>query len=345
MNSSPFVSPRDPGGVYIIAEAGLNHNGSLDLARRMVEVAARAGADAVKFQKRTVEILAIGAVLDAPDPRFPEFGATYRQIREHIEFGLDEYRAIRDHCREHEIEFLCTAFDIPAVAFLEELGLERYKLASHSLGNLPLLEHLAALGKPVILSTGMAEWDEIDRAVGIFAARGCPLALMHCVSIYPTPVEQCNLAMIHRLRERYGLPVGYSGHELGVLPTLAAAAMGACMVERHFTLDRTLIGFDHKISLEPDELATMVRDIRAIGVMRGSGEKFVSEAERVTRHKYHVSMVSVRSLSRGEMLTAADIVYRNPGTGIPPKEAGNYLGRFVQVDVPADIVLTPEMFQ
>ncbi|MBF0212869.1 MAG: N-acetylneuraminate synthase family protein [Magnetococcales bacterium] len=331
--------------VYVIAEAGLNHNGSLDLAKRMIDVAADAGADAVKFQKRTVDILAIGSVLDALDDRFPEFGATYRQIRAHIEFDLPAYRILQEQCRQRDIEFLCTAFDIPAVAFLEQLGLTRYKLASHSLGNLPLLEHLAKLGKPTILSTGMAEWDEIDRAVALFTRHDTELSLMHCVSVYPTPPELCNLAMIDQLRRRYSLPVGYSGHEIGTLPTLAATAMGARLVERHFTLDRTLPGFDHKISLEPDELAAMIRDIRAIETMRGTGEKFVSDRERVTRHKYHVSMVSSRALTQGETLHEADVVYRNPGTGIPPKEAGAYLGRRLIRDVPADVLLTPDMFQ
>ncbi|MBF0260955.1 MAG: N-acetylneuraminate synthase family protein [Magnetococcales bacterium] len=330
--------------VEVIAEAGLNHNGSLDLALRMIDAAADAGADVIKFQKRTVGILAIGAVLDAPDSRFPEFGTTYRQIREHIEFDFSAYQTIRDHCQQRGIEFLCTAFDIPAVHFLEELGVARYKLASHSLGNLPLLEHLAELGKPVILSTGMAEWEEIDRAVEIFTRRRAPLSLMHCVSVYPTPPELCNLTMIDQLRDRYGVSVGFSGHEIGYLPSLAATAMGARMVERHFTLDRTLPGFDHKISLEPEELTAMIRDIRAIEQMRGDGEKRVSEREQVTRDKYHVSMVTARALSQGETLTEGDVVYRNPGTGIPPKQAPLYLGRKLARDVQADLLIEPDMF-
>ncbi len=329
--------------MYIIAEAGLNHNGSLELAKQMVEAAAAAGADAVKFQKRTVEILAIGSVLDARDDRFPNFGATYRQIREHIEFDFNAYVTIREKCQECGIDFLCTAFDIPAVTFLEQLGVDRYKLASHSLSNLPLLHHLAELGKPVILSTGMAEWDEIDRAVEIFFTKRTPLSLLHCVSIYPTPPEECNLAMIHRLKERYGVPVGYSGHEIGTLATLAAAAMGASIIERHFTMDRTLPGFDHKISLEPAELTAMVRDLRTIETMRGTGSKKVSEREKITRDKYHVSMVSARPLAKGSILTETDVTYRNPGTGIPPKEANRYLGRELTRDVPEDVLIEPDM--
>ncbi|MBF0296622.1 MAG: N-acetylneuraminate synthase family protein [Magnetococcales bacterium] len=331
--------------MYIIAEAGLNHNGSLELAKQMVETAAAAGADAVKFQKRTVEILAIGTILDAQDERFPDFGSTYRQIRQHIEFDFNAYVTIREKCRECAIDFLCTAFDIPAVTFLEQLGVNGYKLASHSLGNLPLLHHLAKLGKPVILSTGMAEWDEIDRAVEIFTTNHTPLSLLHCVSIYPTPPEECNLTMIDRLKERYGLPVGYSGHEIGTLPTLAAAAMGATIIERHFTMDRTLPGFDHKISLEPAELTTMIRDLHAIETMRGTGTKRVSEREQITRDKYHVSMVSARPLTKGSILTETDVVYRNPGTGIPPKNANHYLGRPLTRDVPADALIEPDMVQ
>lgn len=331
--------------IYIVAEAGLNHNGSLELALRMIDEAAKAGANAVKFQKRTVDILAIGSVLDAPDHRFPEFGSTYRAVREHIEFDLDAYRAIQKRCQERNVEFLCTAFDIPAVDFLEQLQPKRYKLASHSLGNLPLLEHVARLGKPTILSTGMAEWEEIDRAVAIFIRRDTPLILMHCVSIYPTPPGESNLLMIDELRNRYGLPVGYSGHEIGTLPTLASAVMRVCMIERHFTLDRTLPGFDHKISLEPAEFTRMVYDLRAIEIMLGYGEKKVTEEERITRNKYHVSMVSARSLAQGEILTEDAVVYRNPGTGIPPKQADLYLGRPVVRDIPADVLIEPDMVQ
>ncbi|MBF0428673.1 MAG: N-acetylneuraminate synthase family protein [Magnetococcales bacterium] len=339
-----FNSNQETGRVYVIAEAGLNHNGSLELAKEMVDIAAKAGADAVKFQKRTVDILAIGTVLDAQDGRFPTFGSTYRQIREHIELDRAAYQAIMNQCRDQGIEFLCTAFDLPAMAFLEDLGLTTYKLASHSLGNLPLLNGVAQLQKPTILSTGMAEWDEIDRAVEIFQSYHAPLALLHCVSIYPTPPEASNLAMIEVLRNRYNLPVGYSGHEIGFLPTLAAVAMGATIVERHFTKDATLPGFDHKISLEPQALTDMISAIRTIETMRGSGLKSVSPQEMVTRHKYHVSMVSAIPLAKNEILTTDHIVYRNPGTGIPPKDAIKYLGRRLAQAVEADVLITPEMF-
>ena len=174
-------------------------------------------------------------VLDAADERFPELGTTLREIRNHLEFGWEEYSEITGYCRERGIEFLCTGFDVQAVDFLERLGVNGYKLASHSLTNLPLLEYVADIGKPTILSTGMAEWDDVDRAVAVFARRSAPLTLLHCVSAYPTPIEESNLALIAALRERYGLPVGYSGHEFGTLPSLVAVALGAVSYT-HLTL-------------------------------------------------------------------------------------------------------------
>ncbi|MBF0110134.1 MAG: N-acetylneuraminate synthase family protein [Magnetococcales bacterium] len=345
MLADVFSRYRASGHVYVIAEAGLNHNGSLDMAKALIDVAVVAGADAVKFQKRTVDRLAVREVLDAPDNRFPEFGTTYRQIREHLEFGWDDYVQIKDYCAGKGIDFLCTAFDAEAVDFLERLGVAGYKLASHSLTNLGLLEVLAALGKPTILSTGMAEWEEIDRAVAIFKKNQTPLALLHCVSSYPTPLDQCNLSLMDILRQRYNLVVGYSGHELGTLPTLTAVAMGAAIVERHITLDAGLPGFDHKLSLEPDRLIRMVKDIRAIETMFGSGDKRVSAQEKITRDKYHVSMATTQSLSPGTVLTQAMITWRNPGTGIPPKDAGRYFGRAVTREIAADVLVTPDMFE
>lgn len=333
------------GECYIIAEAGLNHNGSVDLAERLIDVAAVAGVDAVKFQKRTVSELAVGEVLDAPDERFPEFGSTYREVREHLEFSLDEYRRLKEYTERKGLEFIVTAFDTEAVDFLEELGVESYKLASHSLTNLGLLQYLAPLGKPTILSTGMAELEEIDKAVGIFHERDTPLVLLHCVSAYPTPLDQCNLRMVDVLRDRFGVAVGYSGHELGYLPTLIAVARGASVVERHFTLDKTMSGFDHKLSLEPDELVAMVRDIRRVPELVGTGQKIVSDTEWTTRRKYHVSMASSVVVPAGAVLQETMVAYKNPGTGVPPKLAHTLLGKRAIREIPADTLLSPEMFE
>jgi sialic acid synthase SpsE len=330
---------------YIIAEAGLNHNGSLEVAKALIDVAAIAGADAVKFQKRTIEMLAVKSVLDAEDDRFPKFGKTYREIREHLEFSLEEYRELKAYTQAKGLDFIVTAFDTDAVDFLEKLGVDVYKLASHSVTNLELLDYLASLRKPIVLSTGMAELDELDRAIEIIRRHDTPLVLLHCVSAYPTPLADCNLEMIDVLKERYRLPVGYSGHELGYLPTVVAVGMGAQVVERHFTLDKTMVGFDHKMSLEPDELIAMVRDIRNVRKIRGTGQKQVSETEWITRRKYHVSMASAVAIPAGTTLTEVMVSYRNPGTGIPAKLAHTVLGKRAARDISVDELLSVEMFE
>lgn len=330
---------------YVIAEAGLNHNGSIDLAKKLIDVAAVSGVDSVKFQKRTVAKLAVGETLDAPDNRFPQFGNTYREIRNHLEFGFDEYCELKKYAETKGLDFMVTAFDTDAVDFLLNVGVKHFKLASHSLTNLDLLNYLAQKKMHTVLSTGMADLDEIDRAVGIFRKHGAALELMHCVSAYPTPLQECNLAMLDVLKARYELPVGYSGHEIGYLPSVLAVAMGAQMIERHFTLDKSMVGFDHKMSLEPDELIAMVRDIRNVTKIIGTGEKQVSETEWITRRKYHVSAASLVNISKGAELTEAMVTYRNPGTGIPAKLMHTIIGKRAISDIPVDTLLSEDMFQ
>jgi sialic acid synthase SpsE len=330
--------------VYVIAEAGLNHNGQIDLAKKLIDVAVLAGADAVKFQKRTVSKLAVKATLDASDDRFPEFGKTYREIREHLEFNMAQYKEIKRYTEDRGLDFLCTAFDTDAADFLEELGIEIYKLASHSVTNIELLEYLASTKKHSIMSTGMAELEEVRTAVKIFEKYKTPLLLLHCVSVYPTPLDECNLNMINVLKESFDLPVGYSGHELGYLPTLTAVAMGAVAIERHYTLDNNMTGFDHKMSLNPEDFIAMVKDIRDIKKIRGTGEKGVSETEWITRNKYHVSMASSKGISKGDQLTVDMVSYRNPGTGIPAKDSHKIIGKKALKDILSDELLSLDMF-
>ena len=330
---------------YVIAEAGLNHNGDFDLAKKLIDVAAKAGADAVKFQKRTVSKLAVKAVLDAKDDRFPEFGDTYRQIREKHEFDSQQYSVLKEYSEKHGLDFIVTAFDVEAVDFLLSVGVDKFKLASHSLTNIELLKYLSKKNKDVILSTGMSSIDEIDTAVKIFEESDSSLKLMHCISSYPTPFEQCNMSLLLKLKKRYKLPIGYSGHEIGFLPTLVAVSMGAELVERHYTLDKKMIGFDHKMSLEPDELNEMIGSIRSINIIKGSENKVVSETEWITRKKYHVSIASIKKIKKGSTLVEAMITYRNPGTGIPAKDLEKILNKIVSVDIPADVLLTMDMFE
>jgi sialic acid synthase SpsE len=345
MKTNIFTKNDQMTHTYVIAEAGLNHNGSVEIAKQLIDLAVEAGADAVKFQKRTVDKLAVKATLDAPDDRFPDFGKTYREIREHLEFDMDQYKVIKKYTEDQGLDFLCTAFDPEAADFLEELGISIYKLASHSATNIELLEHLAKTGKQSIMSTGMAEMEEVDTAVRIFEKHKTPLLLLHCVSAYPTPLDECNLNMINVLKESFDLPVGYSGHELGYLPTLTAVAMGAVAIERHYTLDNKMTGFDHKMSLNPQDFIAMVRDIRNIEKIKGTGEKHVSETEWITRHKYHVSMASSQDIPLGAELIADMVTYRNPGTGIPSKDAYKIIGKKALQDIPADELFSLEMFK
>lgn len=329
---------------YVIAEAGLNHNGSINIAKELINVAFEAKASAVKFQKRTIKELATKKTLEAVDNRFPNFGKTYKEIREHLEFDIQQYKELKSYTESKGMDFIVTAFDIEAADFLDELQVEIIKLASHSLTNLDLLEYLAASNKKIIMSTGMAELEEVDSAVAIFKKYDTPLLLMHCVSAYPTPLKECNLSMINKLSERYSIPVGYSGHEIGWLPTKIAVGLGATAIERHYTLDKKMVGFDHKISLEPDELKQMIKDIRLIESILGNGEKRVSQTEQITRDKYHVSMVSNQIIKKGETLTKNLITYKNPGTGIPKKNEKTVLGKLAKYQIEADILLTEDMF-
>ena len=330
---------------YVIAEAGLNHNGDFNLAKKLIDVAANAGADAVKFQKRTVSKLAVKSVLDAKDDRFPEFGDTYREIREKHEFDAKQYSILKEYSEKKGLDFIVTAFDIEAVDFLLSIGVDKFKLASHSLTNIELLKYLSAKNKDVILSTEMSSIDEIDTAVKIFEKTNSSLKLMHCISSYPTPFEQCNMNLLSKLKDRYKLPIGYSGHEIGFLPTLVAVSMGAELVERHYTLDNKMVGFDHKMSLDPEKLNEMIDSIRSINIIKGSEQKVVSETEWVTRKKYHVSIASVNCIKKGTTLLESMVTYRNPGTGIPAKDLKKIINKTVSKNIPADVLLTMDMFE
>lgn len=269
--------------VYVIAEIGLNHNGDVELAKRLIEVAARAGAQAVKFQKRTPD-------LSTPEhmkltPRETPWGTmTYLEYRHRVEFGRDEYAAIAAHASLLGLDWFASPWDAPAVDDLESYGVVAHKIASASVTDLELLEAVRDTGKPVILSTGMSTLDEIDRAVTVLGTER--LVIMHATSSYPMPPEEANLLMIPALKRRYpGVPVGYSGHERGLQISLAAVALGAVAVERHITLDRTMWGSDHSASLEPQGLEHLVRDIRIIGDAMGDGVKRVYPGEEAPKAK------------------------------------------------------------
>lgn len=268
--------------VYVIAEIGINHNGDLDAALRLIDVAADAGADAVKFQMRTPELC---TPRDQWDLRreTPWGEMDYFEYRHRVEFGHDEYAAIDAHARSRGIHWFASCWDEPSVDFMEDFSPPAYKIASASVTDLDLIRRTVRTGAPVICSTGMSTLDEIDRAVAELRPDGA--LLTHATSTYPCPIEELNLRMIGTLRERYGVPVGYSGHETGIAPSVAAAVLGACVVERHVTLDRTMWGSDQAASLEPQGLQRLVRDIRAVERALGDGVKVVYESELGPRQK------------------------------------------------------------
>ena len=280
------IGSRVVGGgrpAYVIAEIGLNHNGDVDIAKRLIDVAADAGADAVKFQKRTPEISTPEHMRDVP--RETPWGTmTYLEYRRRVEFGRDEYVAIGDHATLRGLDWFASPWDVPSVAFLEELNVVAHKVASASVTDLELLTALRETGKPVILSSGMSTIEQIDRALETLGTDR--VVLMHATSTYPMEPEEANLRVITTLRDRYpGVPIGYSGHERGLQISLAAVALGAVAVERHITLDRTMWGSDHAASLEPTGLTHLVRDIRVIETALGDGVKRVFPGEQAPMAK------------------------------------------------------------
>jgi N-acetylneuraminate synthase len=260
---------------YVVAEIGINHNGNIDLAKRLISVAVAAGCDAVKFQKRTVEVVYTAEEL--AKPRENPFGATNGDLKRALEFGIDDYEEIDAYCKAVNIRWLVSCWDEQSVDLMERFDLPCFKIASASLTDDHLLRHTRATGKPIILSTGMSTLEEVDHAVKVLGEQD--LILMHTCSTYPAAYDELNLRVIPALRERYGIPVGYSGHETGIPTSVAAVVLGSCCVERHITMDRAMWGSDQAASLEPNGISRLVRDIRLIEQSMGDGVKRVYERE------------------------------------------------------------------
>jgi N-acetylneuraminate synthase len=260
---------------YVVGEIGINHNGDLGVARRLIDVAAIAGADAVKFQKRTVDVV-YGAE-ELSRPRENPFGATNGDLKRGLEFGADQYQVIDRYCKEKKVDWFASCWDEASVDFMEQFAPPAYKIASASMTDDNLLRHHRRTGRPIIVSTGMSTLAQIDHAVEVLGKD--QLVLLHTISTYPAKVSELNLRMIPVLRERYGVPVGYSGHEVGLASSFAAVALGACMIERHITLDRAMWGTDQAASVEPQGLMKLVRDIRVIEDSLGDGVKKVTAEE------------------------------------------------------------------
>ena len=323
------VGPGHP--CFVIAEAGINHNGDLETALRLVDVAVDAGADAVKFQKRDLGSLYPPSLLQ--DPNGAEWA--FRYVLPNLqasELADEDFRRIRDHCGERGIRFLCTPWDAESLGLLEELGVPAYKISSPDLVNLPLLDAAAATGKPLVLSTGMSTQHEIEVTVAHLRGLGASFALLHCVSAYPAPFEALNLRYLEALKA-HGVPVGYSSHERGISVPVVALTLGASIVEKHVTLDRTLPGPDHAASLEPHGFAKMVRDLRIAEQALGVPEKHLCQIEVINRQVLRKSLIAARDLPAGTVIEAGTVRVSGPGKGLSPQRLPELLGVRLERDV------------
>ena len=311
---------------YVIAEIGVNHNGILELALELIDASIRAGADAVKFQKRNLDKLYAKKYLH--NANMGEKTLRYLlPILQQVELPDEAYERIVEYCQQRGITFLCSAFDIESVDFLEHLEVPAYKIASADLTNLPLLDYLIGIKKPLILSTGMSRMEEVEFTVNYLREGGAEFALLHCNSTYPAAFEDINLKFMDRLRE-FRVPVGYSGHERGIAISTVASALGACIIERHITLDRTMDGPDHAASLEPHGFQKMVRDIQQVSSALGTGEeKYFSRGEILNREVLGKSLVAARRIDPGELIEAEMVTVKGPALGVSPQHYHELIGR------------------
>lgn len=328
---------------YVIAEAGVNHNGNIELAKRLIDVAANAKADAVKFQKRTINDILIQDVLNQRYNSPNALGATYREHREKLELSEENYQELSEYCKAKGITFLASAWDTKSADFIDSIGVTAFKTPSADLTNLPLLEHIAKKGKPMIVSTGMSTMEEIDEAVELIRKYNERLILLHCVSNYPCESGEVNLRVISALRERFNVLVGYSGHEKsGWSVTLGAIALGAVVIERHITTDRALSGPDHAASLEPLGLLRLVANIRDLETAMGSEEKFINEAEKKVRKRLAKSIVARCEIREGTTILPEMLCVKGPGDGLKPRYLPFLFGKIARITIKEDTLIPPE---
>lgn len=319
--------------VYIIAEAGVNHNGNVETAKKMIHAAKKAGCDCIKFQTFSADKI---VTKNAPkaDYQIENTGAKQSQYEmlKSLELGETEFAVLKDCCRQEKIDFLSTPFDKDSAVLLRRLGVTVWKIPSGEITNKPLLEQIGTYRERVILSTGMAELEEVGQAVEWLREAGTnDIILLHCTSNYPTAPEDVNMRAMLTLKETFGLPIGYSDHTEGIEIPLMAVSMGAQIIEKHFTLDRSMPGPDHKASLEPDELRRMVGGIRKIEKAFGDGKKKPVQAEISTKKVARKSVVLSRDVPAGIPLQADDFAIKRPGTGIAPADLDQLIGRKLKV--------------
>ena len=325
-------------GVLIIAEAGVNHNGSLELAKEMAKVAKECGADVVKYQTAVPELV-ISRHAQKAEYQKEQTGQEETQLEmvRRIHFGFAEHKELKEYCDSIGIQYLSAAFDLPSVEFLESLNLPYFKIPSGEITNLPYLEAIGKTGKPVILSTGMSTLPEIEDALSVLEENGSgEVVVLHCNTQYPTPYKDANLLAMLELQEQFGVPVGLSDHTPGWECDVAATALGAVVIEKHFTLDKNMPGPDHKASLEPQELKAMIQAVRNTELAMGTGHKAVSDSEAENKPVARKSIVAACPIRAGEVFTAENLTTKRPGTGISPMRWYEIIGQVAKRDFEPD---------
>lgn len=331
-----WIGKREP--VFIIAEAGVNHNGDISLAKRLIEVAAKAGADAVKFQTFKAEHVVTKTAPKAEYQReASDINNSQLDMLKRLELSEQDFAELKDYCDQRGVLFMSTPHDQESVDILDQLGVSLFKIGSGDITNTPYLQYIARKGKPMILSTGAATLGEVEEAVEtILATENRNLVLLHCVSSYPAHIDDCNLRAIQTLENAFKLCVGFSDHTLGIEVSLAAVALGACVIEKHFTLDRTLPGPDHKASLEPAELGRLVQGIRVVEKALGDGLKRPTPEELKNRAVIRKSLVAACNIPKGTLILDHMIKIKRPGTGLAPRFKVEVVGRRARVDIAED---------
>ncbi len=338
VNENRYISEVD--APYIIAEAGINHNGEFDIAKRLIAEAAHSGADAIKFQKRTIDEMYTKEFLDVPYQKSYAFGATYGEHKKFLEFSDEQYFELQAYAASLNIEFLVSGFDFSSFDFVERaLNVPIHKIASPFITHYPLLKHVAQFGKPIILSTGMHTMEEIRKSVEYIKQFNDQIVLFQATTLYPCPNQEVNLNVLKSFKEELGVLVGYSSHDSGVAIPAASVALGACVIEKHFTLDRAMIGPDHSASVEPRGLELICKYSKAVHQSLGDGVKRIHDSEAPQRIKYGVSVVSAREIPHGKIIEHGDITVKCPGGGISPVEFDTLFGRVSTKEIKADTVI------
>lgn len=333
--------------VFIIAEAGVNHNGNIELAKKLINEAKLAGADLVKFQTFITELnISKEARKAAYQEQSTGTGETQFEMVKKLELSFNDFLELKQYCEKVGIAFLSTGFDNDSINFLDSLNPSFYKIPSGEITNKTYLQHVAQKGKDIILSSGMSTIGEIEAAIAVIEAEGITrdrITVLHCNTEYPTPMKDVNLLAMNHIAHELGVKVGYSDHTLGIEVPIAAVALGACVIEKHFTLDRSLPGPDHAASLEPDELTAMVRAIRNIeDAIGGSGIKEPSESEKKNISVARKSLHTLKELKAGVTLSKDDLIALRPGSGISPMLINEVLGKVLNKDLPAHYLLKHE---